>query len=422
MQRTFSFYTGLCNEFFTTLGEKVETKTLNSYLQNDLRPKLFDAQYCRTIEETKKKFLAENIKLEQFVQQTDFQYHFLNDLDSLKQVSDAIYELLQTHWELYKYEKSVVNDQVLISFMLEIDRIGIGWDAYLEKYLAISKLLKMIGGEIPKEGSRVMTVRYHLPDNIEFSASMSIALVQFLQTAFEFILNIQGGKKEDQKTLEVLSLETQRPISCMIRVPEELAEGVSKFINYLSVDILKRETLVKFVMEVVRLQQGKELTKAAITSFQKNIAKRLKELHTESYLSIDRENTEDSVTVLSSLCSEMDQLKIKYKDLLFGSTNRLVVNRPTQTPSEPQRQKHSNDTGFVTDSKVSTGIIVPAGPGEKENTAKVGEKQTPTKVPAPKDIKGRPSEEKASDTTAAKAKSTVKINVDKKEHINFLTS
>jgi len=392
MQQTFGFYTALCNDFFSNLGSLVEANNLSNYLQSEIRPRLFDANHCKKIEQIKKEFLAENIKLEQFVESNGFDQDFINDFSLLKKVTDSIYELLQTHWEFYKYEKSVASNEAIIAFILEIDRIGIKWDAYLEKYLAISGLLKAAAGEIQKSDYAPLIVQYKLPKEASFTLELCTNLIGFFQAGFEFVLKVHDANPETSK-LEVTNLSVGNPIYCELLVPSPYLESFKKFLGYLSVDVLKRETLVKFVMEIVRLQQGKEIAKTAIANFQKKIAKQLNQLHPEGYFTIDEEDAEDSVNLLSSLCDELDRLKVTYNDMLTGSTDRLARNKATPL-------SHISSTA----KKIP--II------EKETKS-----EKPTVVPAP------PAEKSNQDSTKPVQKeSTVKIDVKNKEHIQYLTS
>jgi hypothetical protein len=392
MQKNFGFYTSLCNDFFSHLGSHVESNNLGNYLQNDVRPRLFDPAHCKEIESIKKQFLAENIKLEQFVTENRYDKDFINDLTQLKKVSEAIYELLQTHWEFYKYEKSVASNEAIIALILEIDRIGIRWDAYLEKYLAVSGLLKAAGGEVQKENFTSLSVRYHLPGNLNFTLEQCTTLIGFFEASYEFILKIHAAAN-DMPALEITSLNVGNPVYCELLVPTQFAESFSRFLGYLSVDVLKRETLVKFVMEIVRLQQGKEIAKTAITNFQKKISKFLNQLHPEGYFSMNEADTEDSVTLLSSMCKELDRLNIEYNDLLIGATNRLARNklRPLSNLTPHAKKTAVTDSDENPEKPVST--VHPTA-GETAN----------------------PESEKP------QSESTVKINIKNKEHIQYLTS
>ena len=361
MKKTFNFYTTLCNDFLSNLGTQIENKKLDAFLNEEIKPRLFSSEYCNGIEKLKRQFLAENIKLEQFIEENEFKSDFLNDLHALKKISDAIYELLQRHWELYRYQNSVVNSQILVSFLMEIDRIGIGWDSYLEKYLAVSRILTTKGNTPIKAECGPLEVKYHLPEKVDFDLVISSDFIKFLQVAFEFIQQIHNPETKPEASLEIVALEMHRPINCVLMVPDELLDSYKRFLNYLSVDVLKRETLIKFVMEVLRLQQEVEVPKAKLTPLQKKISKHLGMLHPEGYFSVNLNEGEDSVSILSSLCGEMEQLEIGFGDMLTGSTNRLSRNR------------------------------------------------IPEKISVKKELKSdKPS--------------TVKLNVKQKEHINFLTS
>lgn len=395
MQQTFGFYSSLCNDFFANLGSHVESSTLSNYLQGEIRPRLFNADHCKNIEKIKKDFLAENIKLEQFIAKNDFDQDVINDLSLLKKVSESIYELLQTHWEFFKYEKSVASNEAIIAFILEIDRIGIKWDSYLEKYLAVSGVLKAAGAETKKEGYAPLVIQYHLPEEAEFNIDLCSNLFHFLQLTYEFVLKVHD-KAEKTSQLEITNVSAGNPVYCELLVPEQYIQSFTRFLKYLTVDVLKRETLVKFVMEIVRLQQGKEMAKQAITNFQKKISKQLESLHPEGYFSLNEDDAEDSVNLLTMLCEEMERLKVQYKDMMTGSTNRLARNKV-----KPLSQ-----------------LSIKAKKIEEPSNSKE-ESDEKTRVPAPP---SDTSEKKTAGENTMSKESTVKINVKNKEHIQYLTS
>lgn len=402
MKKSFGFYSTLCNEFFASLGSQIESNAINNYLQTEIRPRLFNNEHCKTIEKTKKAFLAENIKLEQFLESLEGNQDLLNDLNQLKKVSEAIYELLQTHWEFYKYEKSVASNEAIIAFLLEIHRIGTGWDIYLEKYLAVSNVLKTAYNETQKDDFSPLVVCYHIPQEADFTFDLCTNLIGFLKESFEFVLKVYGKEKEEIQ-LEITNINVGNPIYCEILVPTPFIESFQRFLGYLSVDVLKRETLVKFVMEIVRLQQGKEIAKTAITNFQKKIAKQLNLLHPEGYFSINEQEAEDSVNILTSLCAELEKLDVDYKDMLTGSTSRLARNKgkklselsliAKKIPKE-EAQTQNSDSKDKQKGK-DTPIEVAPSTTNKDNLKKVDKKDK---------------------------ESTVKIDVKKKEHIQYLTS
>jgi len=391
MDQTFGFYTSLCNDFLAGFGDHVEENTVGDFLQEEIRPRLFDPEYCKSIEKTKKQFLAENIKLEQYLAESNFTQDFLNDLSALKKVSDAIYELLQTHWEFYKYEKSVASNEILVAFIMEIDRVGIRWDSYLEKYLASSAILKEAGGEFQKDGFTNLLVQYHFPEGVSFTIDMCTNFINFLNAAYDFVIKIHDDQEKIME-LEISAIEAINPVSCILAVPNRYLESFKELLHYLSLDVLKRETLVKYVMEIVRLRQGIEIPRQAITAFQKKMAKQLDLLHPEGYISIDQNEREDSVTLLTSLCEELDRLHIEYADMLTGASDRLARNR---IQSLSQLTSAVNISGYQS-------IVPKAHKSDPDDLVKRGKKEKTV--------------EKKKDPP-----STVTIDVKKKEHHMHLT-
>ena len=340
MRKSFKFYADFCNDFTLQLGDQVQSGRLKEYLQKELRHRFFDPAFCSSLEISKKRFLAENIKLEQFQENTNYATNFLNDLETLKKLSDKIYQLLQKHWEYYKYQQAAVNDKSIIEFIFEIKRIGIIWDNYLEKYITVSKILDIAGGKTKKKGFVNLEVKYHLPEEDICNIVILTGFVDFLKLSYEFVLKIHDVE-EKNTSLNVLQLEVGNPLDCILSIPIFYSESFKKFLHYLSVDVLKRDTLLKFVMEIVRLQQGNQLSKTVITSYQKKLSKQLETLHPEGFLSVDEKRTADSVEIMTELCSTMEKLQIQHKDLLTGSIDKLARNRVFRTETIPVQNSKS---------------------------------------------------------------------------------
>jgi hypothetical protein len=392
MQENFGFYSSISNDFLKNLGSEVEKKSLADFLQEKIRPQLFDTSYCDKIGGLKKRFLTEIIKLEQYLHKTKYKTSYLNDLETLKKIAEAIYELLEKHWELYKYQSSHASNEALISFILEMDRIQIGWDAYREKYIVISTLLKSADTTELEKEQALLTVKYHLPEKVPFTLEMANSFYNFLQFVFTFVLKVHNCE-EGEYQLSLHSLEVRSPITCTLITPAKLQQSYNKFLSYLSVDVLKRETLVKYAMEVVRLQQVQPLPKNSLTSYHKNISKFLKALHPEGYLSVSLNEGTSSIKLLSNLCLEMEKLDIRYSDLLTNASENMARDKVA---------------------------------GQKRDVSTEQKKTTPEPTvikPTPKPAV-KPAAKIVARPAAAESigKSTVKIDVENKEHINFLTS
>ena len=395
MQENFAFYANLSNHLFTHIGDNLEQDGLNQFLQTDVRAKLFDEAFCLQLEETKKRFLSEIIKLEQFLQSKEYKISYLNDLESLKAVANSIYELLGRHWDLYRYESNSLTSQKIISFLLEIDSIAIGWDSYLEKYLTVSKMLKETGYAPQKPGFLPIKVKYHLPQGVSYNLGTNLKFSQFLLIAYEFVLTVHGETDLEQVP-EVLNLEASNYLSMVLWVPGNLAPSFSKLLGYLSIDVIKRETLVKYVMEVIAAGEGKELAKNVVSGYQKKLAKQLESLPEDGYLSIDENEMTDSVDLLATLVKELERIPTQYKDLLAATAKRLGRN------------------------KVISGAAFKAQPTTGQPTT-AASPQTETQQVTAQAATSAPSPEKT-ENEKPKAESTVKVDISSKEHHGFLTS
>ncbi len=368
MQQTFGFYADLSNHFIANLGTRLEQGRLNEFLSGELKVKLMEPAFCQGLEERKKQILAETIKLEQFIASGHLQLDYLNDLEALKGVSNNLYDLLTRHWEIYKYEKQAISPNHLVGLMQEIDRIAIGWDSYLEKYLAVGKLLRETGHFPEKKGFAPVKVYFHLLEGSPFDLEVSNQLNRFLFNAYEFVL-LSHGLKADHSRPEILNQESLNPVSLLLWIPQDLAASFAKLLSYLSIEVIKRETLVKYVMEVVAAGSGKEVPKTVTLSYQKKLAKLLETLPAGSYFTIHEEEMADSVAMLTQLVHELDRFSIQYKDLLAATSKRINHLRPQ-------------------------------------------ENKTPAKAPGPS----------TGANPKGESQGEVKINVDQKEHHGFLTS
>ncbi|OGH00952.1 MAG: hypothetical protein A2600_03640 [Candidatus Lambdaproteobacteria bacterium RIFOXYD1_FULL_56_27] len=392
MKSNFGFYAQLCNQFYSSLGQKIEQNGLHGYLQEEIRPKLFDEEVCKGIEPLKKAFLGEIIKLEQFLPHHPQALAKLNDLAALKGIADSIYELLQSHWEFYKYQKSVANDRLLVAFIQEIERIGICWDSYVEKYLAATHILGFAETAPAAPGLATVKVYFHLPQAQGFGLDQAGQVTALLGLAYEFASEVMGKKPEALRPLEVLTFEAAQPVHFTLVLPQDTAEPFARLIDYLSIDVIKRETLVKFVMEVVQQQQSQELPKPVLNNYLKRFTKTIEALPANSHLSVDPQETRDSVAILSQLVGELERMKVEYKDLLSGPERRLSRNRLTNVMAG------------------STGPGALSSPGSAANGSTTSAQ--PTTSPSPS---AQPDPEPLSG-------STVKISIAKKEHHGFLTS
>lgn len=341
MKSNFGFYIELCNDFYSSLGAKVEQNRLHAYLQEELRPKLFNEEVTKNLEAVKKAFLGEIIKLEQFQDRQGAPAAQLNDLSELKAVADSIYELLQSHWEFYKYQKSVLNDRVLVAFIQEIDRIGICWDSYVEKYLAATRILGVAERLPERDSMGSVKVYYHLPQEAQFTLDMAGQLSALFGLAYDFVLEVHGHDKTQARPIEVLTFEAIHPVHYTLALPRELTDSFARLIDYLGIDVIKRETLVKYVMEVVQQQQGQDLPKPTLNSYLKKLSKCFDGLHPEGYLSIDPEEDRDSVSILSQLVGELERMKVEYKDLMQGAERRLARNR-LKSDADPATEAQLN--------------------------------------------------------------------------------
>jgi len=339
MKSNFRFYADLSGDFYGSLGARLDQGGVQGYLKDVVRPKLFDKKVCDGIEAVKKSCLAEIIKLEQAPCYHAAESTKIVDLAELKFIADAIYALLQTHWELYRYQKSMVNDRLLISILEEIQRIEVCWDLFVTKYLAASDILsKGDDKERPKEGTPVK-VYFHLPKGAEVGLETTLKLGSLIELAYQFTVAVHGKSAESEKPLQILAFEAGTPSFFTLLLPEKLAASFGRLLSYLSIDVIKREVLVKYVMEVLQQQEKQELPKPLIGSYLKKLAKSLGELPEQSYFSLDPEESPDSVHLLSELVAEMDRMKLQYKDLMMGPERRLgrpVISAEPETKPEPK--------------------------------------------------------------------------------------
>ena len=157
MRSTFAYYSELQTHFHEQLPEHLHQSQLISLLNADIKPRLFNHSFCERIQESLKALRRAIIRLEDFRAAHPELPEYVNNLETLTKLGERVEALYQKHWEYYRYQSNVT-EQELVTFLLEVDRIGYEWDVYLEGFSAAGGLVRAMGGEPPPENTGTLRV------------------------------------------------------------------------------------------------------------------------------------------------------------------------------------------------------------------------------------------------------------------------
>lgn len=339
MQQYFAFYTEQRNQFFTELNKANSNKTLAEICEY-LRQSLFNIEHCKQLEGTKERFLFQKFNIKVFLENETANFEFATDL---AHIINKICDLLQTHIELYKYNKAADSTQ-LVALILKIDKIIIDWSTFSAKYSALLTLLKDSLPQTPSSTEELVEVFYNLPEEKQ-TPHLLTAWINFLTISAEFIANIMG--LAETTPCKIMQIEMSSPLRCLLSLPASNAKPFKQFCHYLNVDVLKRETLLKFSMEVLRLEQGSETSKTVILNFHKKLAKQLNLLHKEGSMDAIHHTPLNVVETLAELCKKLEKFSVLHSELLQIPARPANAKSalPKPTAHKPIQQEH---VGFLT--------------------------------------------------------------------------
>ncbi|HEX7926776.1 MAG TPA: hypothetical protein VF678_04230, partial [bacterium] len=303
MGSTFRYYADTRNQFFEQIAARLHQSELIALVNVDVKARLFRADFCDGLQDALKAHRRAIIRLEDLRSAQPDIPQAVNDLNRLARIAEDVEALYQRHWEYYRYQTHL-NEEELVRFLLEVDRIAYAWDGYLASFSAVQRVAAGLNDRVAAEHQKVLTIRYSQPGPQQFSVMTLKSLMDFLDCGYRFIGAIFGIDAATQP-LTVLSVEVAEPVQLHVCVPAAVEEPYRKMLQYLFLkDMLKREALLKFVFDAIEkaFAGTKPLSATALSAFQKELAAALKPLPTGATFSFaDRTFPGDEIPVLNDL-------------------------------------------------------------------------------------------------------------------------
>lgn len=318
METTFARYRETAESLFAALPGRLAQSELATLLGGEIKGRLFDAPFCESIQESLKTLRRAIIRLEDLRAAHPDLPGYVNDLGALVALAEQVEALYQRHWEFYRYQSRVTEAEVA-QFLLEVARIGAGWEQYTGGLRAMRALVEVLRGRPLAEGWAALTLTYQRPPPEHFAAATLTAITEFLDAAYRFVCAVTALDPQRQP-LTLLQVDIAEPVELHVAVPQGAEVAYARFLQYLFLkDLFKREPLLRIVFEAVERDFARErLSPAALANHQKELIAQLRRLPADGrFVVAGRAFPEDGIPVMREFIDELEQKQINY-DALTG--------------------------------------------------------------------------------------------------------
>ena len=339
MNSSFARYASIRNNFFQQFPGHLHQSELVSLVNVELKKMVFDRPLCESVQDALKTLRRAIIRIEDAM--SEMGGHVATDLTPLLKVAEAVEGLYQQHWEYYRYQ-SRLTEEDMVRFVFRIDRVAYEWDLYLERFRSAGAVVRNLsGGQIP-QGLASVQLNYSQvsPEGqhtLPYSVTMLSGLLGFLDTAYEFVASLHGMSPKTDP-MQVLEVGVGQPVHLRLGVPEVTREAFSRCLQYLFLDdLLKKETLYKFVYDAVQREYGTgtPLTAQALTTKVKALTTAKKGVPENGRFEVEgRVFPEEGVSVLQEFTRFLEQKSIKVDPLLKAMEQGK--DRMRQAPMAPE--------------------------------------------------------------------------------------
>lgn len=363
MNATFLFYRETRGLFFEKLPQHLHQSELVSFINVDLKNRLFGEAFCETIQEALKALRRVIIRLEDLQSAHPAVPDGFSNLSRLIKLSERVEALYQQHWEYYRYQNRL-NEQDLVAFLLEIDAIGKEWEKFQAGHASARALVDALSGRPPPEGITPLVVAYQREEPHHFSTGTLKALMNFVEAGYRFVCAVREVDSAAQP-LTLLQVEIATPVELHLGVPRDVEEPFRRLLQYLFLkDMLRRETLLKFVCDAIAKDfgGGKAAGPSAGTAFRKELSAALKQLPQDGTFTIsDRTFPQEGIPVLQEFTKYLAEKKINPAALLKAKeiprdrakTRPTPAAKPAPPPAEAEPPKRPSP------------VVIPVEPADK---------------------------------------------------------
>ena len=363
MGATFQYYLDTRALFFEKLPAHLHQSELISFVNVDLKNRLFNQAFCETIKDALKAMRRIIIRLEDLHQDHPSLTGVFSNLPRLIKLAERVDALYQAHWEHYRYRNRLTETE-LVEFLLEIDGIARQWDRFQEGHGSIQGLVDALSGRACPPDMRALVVSYRQEGPAHFSVGTLRALLNFAEGAYRFVCAIREIDIAAYP-LTLLQVEIAEPVELHLGVPVSAEEPLRKLLQYLFLkDMLRAESLLKFVFEAIHKEfgNGKSLTAPSLATFQKELTGPLKQLPSVGTFTIaGRSFPEQGIPVLQEFTRYLEEKKIKYDGLLKTAPK----GRGTAKPRQQAQPKAVEDRGEKPQHPIPS--LLPPNPNDKDH-------------------------------------------------------
>ena len=345
MDASFRFYSDTRSLFLEKLPQHLLQSELISLINVEIKERLFNDKFCSGINDARKSIQRVIIKLENLRRAHPDHPDSVNNLTKLAVIAERVESLYQKHWEYYRYQGRI-NEEDLVTFLLEIDQVAYQWDLYLSGFAAIGGLSGELSGRSCPADMSPLVIAYHREPQQHFSAGTLREVIAFLEAGYRFICAAAEIDLEENP-LSLMQVEVADPVVLSLSVPGLAAATYRKFLQYLFLkDMLKRDALLKVVFESIGrdVRPDKPLPSSVLSASHKEMTAALKKLPTDGTFTIsDRSFPEDGIRVLQEFTAELDGKNIRYDTMLRrepvkasrGARAGTVSKSKSDQPSSP---------------------------------------------------------------------------------------
>ncbi len=330
MNATFKYYAETRAFFFDGLPTHLHQSELVSFVNVELKNRLFNKAFCETIEDALKALRRVIIRLEDLRREHPDLGSVFDNMDRLGILAERVEALYQHHWEHYRYQERLGEDD-LVKFVLEIDQIGREWANIQAGHASLRSLVDALSGRACPEELETLAVSYQREGPDHFATGTLKALMNFFEVGYRFVSTV-CDIDHAARPLTLLQVEIAEPVELHLGVPKEIAAPFRNLLQHLFLkDMFKPEPLLKFVFEAVQKDFGKgpALPAATLTAFQRELNGTLKQLPTDGTFTIsDRRFPEMRLQVLKELTVYLDRLDVKYDALLKAAEKPKAAGKP----------------------------------------------------------------------------------------------
>ena len=364
MNATFQYYAETRTLFFDRLPTHLHESQLASVVNAEIKERLFNQTFCEGIQEALKALRRAIIRLEDLRRLHPDLPHFIHDLSGLIGLAERAEALYQRHWEYYRYQAGLSEEEI-VRFLMEIDQIGNAWGALQQNQAAVSTLVEALSGRPRPENGGSVRITYQQEGPHHFAVTTLKTLMNFLESGYRFLCQISGIDPAVEP-LSLLQVEIAEPVEIHLAVPLTLEEPFRRFFQYLFLkDMLKRETLLKFVFEAIEKEygKGKTLPAPAMNGLQRELSAQLKALPHEGRFTIsDRTFPDDAISVLQEFTGALEEQKIDFESLVRAGEKGGKPAKPRPASGPRSGPTGSGQTGQEPPAAAESGSSVSPAP------------------------------------------------------------